>query len=109
MEILLDKRLQSMVNDYVPQGEILDGICPDSTPEDNGDPAVSGDGDLLGKAQKGRTGNAGQGTGDQDSMILDPAVIDLDGGLVQILTLPFVQLQPPEPDIPVIVRRCPAG
>ena len=26
MEILLDKRLQAMVNDYVPQGEILDEL-----------------------------------------------------------------------------------
>ena len=26
MEILLDKRLQGMVNDYVPQGEILDDV-----------------------------------------------------------------------------------
>ena len=26
MEILLDKRLQTMVNDYVPQGEILDEL-----------------------------------------------------------------------------------
>lgn len=26
MEILLDKRMQTMVNDYVPQGEILDEL-----------------------------------------------------------------------------------
>ena len=26
MEILLDKRLQGMVNEYVPQGEILDDL-----------------------------------------------------------------------------------